>query len=534
MPMRGVLTAASCPSGAWSRGLVRQNGGVSTTRAPWVLAGLLAGATGLATSYAVAMALAIRESPVVAVAELVIRLTPGAMAERAIRLVGQADKPLLVAGVLLVLAGSFAVAGLLARSAWWKPVLVWAALAGIGAAAVLVQRGAGPVDLLPVVTGFVTWVVVLSALVDPLSGARVRPEQSSRERRVFLMVAGAVGVAAVGIGVAGRVVGAGRRHVEESRRLLRIPGVTRRSAPAAATIGLDGIAPWQTPSDDFYLIHTAISLPTIDPADWRLRIHGMVDHELVLTYDDLLARRLTESWLTLNCVSNPVGGGLIGNARWSGVRVADLLAEVGVSPDADCVRQTSEDGWDCATPLTALTDDRDAMLAVAMNGKPLPIEHGFPVRTVVPGLYGYVSATKWVVDLEVTRFADVDTFWTQRGWSEQGPVKVASRIDVPRPGADVPAGQVGVGGTAWDQHTGISRVEVSLDGGGWRVAELGGAPTDDTWVQWAVTLDVAPGDHTLRVRATSKDGETQTSVLRDVVPDGATGWHTVDFTAQEA
>ena len=293
------------------------------------------------------------------------------------------------------------------------------------------------VDAVPVLVGLLTWVTVHSALTDALVRGRRRPDLESRERRVFLVVAGAVAVASVGIGVAGRFVGAGRRHVETSRRLLRIPGVTRREAPAATSLGVRGIAPWQTPNEDFYLIDTTIAVPTIEPEDWSLRIHGLVDRELTLSYADLVARQMTESWVTLACVSNEVGGGLVGNARWSGVRIADLLADLGVSAEADCVLQTSHDGWSCATPLSTLTDDRDAMLAVAMNGRPLPIEHGFPVRTVVPGLYGYVSATKWVVDYEVSTFANAVGYWTTKGWSAEGPVKLASRIDVPRSGDDV-------------------------------------------------------------------------------------------------
>jgi hypothetical protein len=227
-----------------------------------------------------------------------------------------------------------------------------------------------------------------------------------------------------------------------------------------------------------------------------------------------------------------VGGDLIGNAWWSGVRIADLLAEVGVSSDADAVRQTSEDGWNCGTPLAALTDDRDALLAIAMNGEPLPIEHGFPVRMVVPGLYGFVSATKWVVDLEVTRFDRFTAYWTERGWSARGPVKTQSRIEVPDDGADVPAGPLRVGGYAWAQHTGIETVEVRLDGNAWVRADLGGVPSDDTWVQWSATLDVAPGPHSLAVRATDRSGYTQTAARTDVVPDGATGWHTIEVTAE--
>jgi hypothetical protein len=253
----------------------------------------------------------------------------------------------------------------------------------------------------------------------------------------------------------------------------------------------------------------------------------------VLSYDDLLARKTTEAWITLNCVSNPVGGPLIGNAWWSGVRIADLLAEAGVSPDADAVLQTSDDGWTCGTPLVALTDNRDAILAIAMNGKPLPIEHGFPVRTIVPGLYGYVSATKWVVEMEVTRFSDFEAYWTSRGWGEMGPVKMSSRIDVPGSGDTVGGGDVTFAGVAWSQHTGIEAVAVAIDGGSWQPAEISHPPTNDSWVQWVARLPVDAGDHVVRVRATDKTGLVQTGVVRDVLPDGATGWHTVDFTVRE-
>ena len=496
-----------------------------------MLAGVLAGLAGLATSYATAMVLTIRESPVVAVAEQIIRLAPGAVAERAIAVLGHLDKPALVVGILLFLLACFAWAGSLARRSWWQPLLVWTALAALGLGAVLLQRNAGLVDALPVLVGLMTWVAVHSALVDALRREQRRPDLESRERRVFVMVAGVVAAASLGIAVAGRLVGAGRRHVEVSRRLLRIPGVTRRQAPAATSLGVAGIAPWQTPNEDFYLIDTTIAKPTIEPEDWSLRIHGLVERELTLSYSELVAREMTESWITLNCVSNEVGGSLVGNARWSGVRLADLLDDLGISPEADCVLQTSHDGWTCATPLEALTDDRDAMLAVAMNGRPLPIEHGFPVRTIVPGLYGYVSATKWVVDLEVSTFAESMGYWTDKGWSALGPVKIASRIDVPRSGDDVAAGEVTFGGVAWHQHTGIEAVEVQLDGGAWERADLGEAPSVDTWVQWAVTLDVPEGDHEVRVRAIGRDGETQTSVERAPDPDGATGLHTIEVSA---
>jgi DMSO/TMAO reductase YedYZ molybdopterin-dependent catalytic subunit len=503
----------------------------------WSLAGVVAGIAGLATSYATAMVLAVREAPVVAVAEGVIALTPGVLAERAIDLVGHWDKPLLMTGVVAFVLLLAAGAGLLARRSWWHPLLVWLPLTAVGAVAVLSRPGPGLVALLPLAVGLVTSLVALSVLAERADRAVVDDAHGSVDevitrRRGFLVALGVVAVGSGVVALSGRLLGRGRRHVEVSRRLLRLPEVTIPVVPAAATVGPAGIAPWATPADDFYLIHTALGVPTIEPADWSLRIHGMVDRELRVTYDDLLARRRTEAWVTLSCVSNEVGGDLVGNAWWSGVALRELLAEAGVSPEADCVRQTSEDGWDCATPLAALTDRRrDAMLAVAMNGRPLPIEHGFPVRTVVPGLYGYVSATKWVVDLEVTRFDRVETFWTARGWSERGPVKLSSRIDVPRRGEDVTAGAVRVGGVAWQPHTGIAGVEVALDGGDWQAAQVGRTPSVDSWVQWAATVDCGPGEHVLRVRATNADGEVQTGVQRGVVPDGATGWHTVEFRA---
>ena len=508
-----------------------------TFRGAWALAGLTVGFAGLAASYFVAMAMAIRESPVVAVAELVIRLTPGPLAERAIQVLGHRDKPFLVTVILVVTAGLFAYAGHLARRNRWAPALVFCVLALVAGVAVLLQPASTPVDVLPVAAGLVVWLICLPLLTDRLrrdaaaDAAGSAVERDEHSRRGFLIRAGSVTVLGVALAMAGRAVGSGRRHVEETRRLLRLSGVTPPRVPVRATLDVEGIAPWMTPAEEFYRVHTAIVVPTIEPPEWSLRIHGMVDREVRLTYESLLARELTESWITLNCVSNPVGGPLIGNARWSGVRLAELLAMAGVHPDADAVLQTSDDGWTCGTPLVAMTDHRNAMLAVAMNGKPLPIDHGFPVRTIVPGLYGYVSACKWVVDLEVTRFDRINAYWTERGWSEHGPVKLSSRIDVPTSGSEIAAGQVRIGGVAWAQHTGIEAVEVAFDGEDWRPAEISSPPTNDTWVQWAATVSASPGDHVVRVRATDKTGRVQTGVERDVLPDGSTGWHAIEFSA---
>jgi DMSO/TMAO reductase YedYZ molybdopterin-dependent catalytic subunit len=503
------------------------------TTALLALAGVLTGVAGLVTSQATVWALRAENGPVVAVASAVRDLTPGPLAVRLVHLVGHLDKPLLVTGTVLLLLVVCAATGIYARTRPLLSDLVFVLLAVVGLASVLRLDDSGVASVIAVVVGLVTWVVVFRFLTAPLlerAGPGVADDAAGSTRRTFLLRAGAVTLVVLLAGGAGRFASRSRRRVEQARKLLRLP-VHPGVAPAGASLDVPGVAPWRTPNHDIYLIHTALAVPSISPKDWSLRIHGMVEREVIVTYTDLVQRQLTEAWITLCCVSNEVGGDLIGNAYWSGVPVRELLADAGVHAGADAVLQRSHDGWTCGTPLTALTDERNALLAVAMNGEPLPIEHGFPVRTVVPGLYGYVSATKWLVELEVTRFDRFDAFWTRRGWSEKGPVKTQSRIDVPRDGSTVAPGPARVGGSAWAQHTGIEKVEFQLDGGSWREARLGAVPDVDTWVQWSGDVDLEPGSHDLVVRATDTSGYTQTSVRTDVVPDGASGWHSVSFRA---
>jgi DMSO/TMAO reductase YedYZ molybdopterin-dependent catalytic subunit len=507
------------------------DGQVSNRRPRLALAGLLTGFAGTATSLAATAVLNQRATPVAAVAEAVVEHTPGRVAEAAISVVGTWDKPLLLAGVVLALVVLSALAGVLAGRNTLLGIAVFLAMGAVAALSALSRPNATTSVLIPVAVGVLTWVVLLPYLTGLADRAARAEPRDADDRRRFLVAAGTVAAGSVVVAVAGRFVGRSRRLVESARAALRLP-VTRGVVPVGADLEVPGLTSWQVPNADFYRIDTALVLPAVQPDDWRLRVHGLVERELTLTYADLLDRRLTEAWVTLCCVSNPVGGPLVGNAWWSGVRIAEVLAEARPRPEADAVLQTSHDGWTCGTPLSVLTDDRAALLAVAMNGRPLPLEHGFPVRMVVPGLYGFVSATKWLVDLEVTRFDAFEAYWTERGWSEQAPVRTQSRIDVPRANRRVTAGRVTVAGTAWAQHTGIARVEVRLDGGAWQETTLGRVPSADTWVQWHGTVEAAPGTHTVMVRATDRSGYTQTGVRRDVVPDGATGWHTVDFTAE--
>jgi DMSO/TMAO reductase YedYZ molybdopterin-dependent catalytic subunit len=491
--------------------------------------GALAGVAGLAVAELVAGLLHSRLSPVVAVGEAIIELTPGEVAERAIDAVGQADKPLLVTGVVLgVLIGS-TVAGILGARRWGVGVAILVAMTAIAVIAVVTRADAREVDVLPVMLGGFVGLVVYGGLM-PRAVAASAPEADPLSRRQFLQATGIVLAGSVVVGALGRWAAEARRSVERARDALRLAVRPAPAPPEGVDLGIDGVDPWVTPNDEFYLIDVTLSPPLVEPEDWELRIHGMVERELTLTYQDLLDRGLSNAWITLCCVSNEVGGDLISNAWWSGVRIDKLLDEVGIRPGADALLSTSHDGWTCGTPLSALTDGRDALLAVAMNGEPLPIEHGFPVRQVVPGLYGFVSATKWVVDWEVTRFDDFHAYWTERGWSEQAPVKTQSRIDTPRSGADLEAGAVTIGGIAWAQHRGIDRVEVRVDDGDWMQARLAADPSIDTWVQWVVEWQAEPGDHVLAVRATDSTGETQTEEVAGVVPDGATGWHTIEVS----
>ncbi len=295
---------------------------------------------------------------------------------------------------------------------------------------------------------------------------------------------------------------------------------------------IPGIAPLITPNDDFYRIDTALFVPQVDPAGWSLRITGMVDREVELSFDDLLAMPRHEDFITLSCVSNEVGGDLVGNAVWSGVLLRDVLDLASPDPAADQIVGRSVDGWTGGFPTATLDDGRPAIVAVTMNGEPLPVAHGFPARLVVPGLYGYVSATKWLTEIELTTLDGFDGYWIPRGWSKEGPIKTQSRIDVPRNRSTVAAGRVAVAGVAWAPTREIERVEIRVDEGSWQPVELSGALSSFSWVQWAMAWEASAGEHTIEVRATDGTGEVQTDRRTAPAPNGASGHHTIRVTVE--
>ncbi len=362
--------------------------------------------------------------------------------------------------------------------------------------------------------------------------ARNPAQHPTPSRRRFLAWAGGTAAIGIALAIASSAARAGSVAVASVRKAIRLPrpATPAPAIPAGAELDVRGITPLITPNADFYRIDTALVVPTVDPASWMLRIHGMVAREVELSWDELLRLPMTETTATLSCVSNEVGGDLVGNAVWLGVPIRELLARAKPSSGADMVLSTSVDGFTAGTPLETLTDDRDALLAIGMNGEPLPFEHGFPVRMVVPGLYGYVSATKWVTDLEVTRFDRATAYWTDRGWSARGPIKLESRIDVPRAGRALAAGETAIAGIAWQPHVGVAAVEVRIDDGPWRRATLAPAISDDTWVQWSMPWTADTGQHEIRCRAIARDGTVQTGEVAPPAPDGATGWHTIPVT----
>ncbi|AZI59074.1 oxidoreductase [Nakamurella antarctica] len=498
---------------------------------------VVAAAVGLAElvaaigSYFNAVTSATSASPLNGLGATFIQFTPEWLKQFAIAQFGTNDKVALRVGMGITLIILAAVIGVIARS---KPLIAQALFVVLGVVtviAILTRTGAGPADAIPTILGIAAGVVLLRKVLSPDKDATVAADTGPNRRRFVQLATGSAGLA-VASGVLSRVIPTSAA-AEASRKsaaaeTASIGGASldkMKALPAGYQLDNAGVVSFVTPNTDFYRIDTAITVPRLDANTWELKITGMVENPITITYKDLLDRPLIERMITLTCVSNEIGGELVGNAKWQGARLADILAEAKPMAGADMVMSRSSDGMEIGSPLAVLLEkDRDAILAVTMNDEVLPFEHGFPVRMVVPGLYGYVSATKWVVELEVTKYSDQKAYWTNRGWGEMGPIKTANRIDTPKSFQKLPAGKFAIGGIAWHQHLGISKVEVQIDGGEWMEAKISTEVTIDTWRQWSYVWDATPGQHTIKSRATDSKGEVQTESVAGVLPDGATGY----------
>jgi len=501
------------------------------------LIGLVAAGVAIGTAELVAGIVNPAASPILTVGQSAIDATPEWLKSLAIRTFGEKDKTVLLGGIGATLLLAAVVLGIACLRRLWVGVAGLLAFGTIGVASALTRPISQSSDALPASAATVAGVIALLLLRGAVVPVQPRSATSGRDgegtgtwvidRRRLLFTGAAGVVAAFAAGGTGNLF-ARRFRADESRAAVTIP---TPSSPAAAASGpelsVPGLGPFITPNDRFYRVDTALLVPAVMAEDWQLRVHGMVERELTLDYEQLLARPLMERDITLTCVSNPVGGRYAGNARWVGAPLKDLLQDARPLPEADQIVSRSVDGFTLGTPTAIATDGRDAMLAVAMNGEPLPLSHGFPVRMIVPGLYGYVSATKWLVDIELTTFDAYDPYWVQRGWAEQAPIKTMSRIDTPSPFLNPVPGEIPIAGVAWAQHVGIDRVEVSIDGAPWGTAELAGEDTVDTWRQWVYRWNADAGDHRIRVRATDRTGATQTADRAEPFPDGATGHHEI-------
>ncbi len=544
--------------------------------------GLISAAVALGVGQLVAGLTGSVGSPVVAVGGVSIDLSPPPVKDFAISTFGSHDKTALVTGILVLLAVFAGLIGVAAVRRFRYGVAGLAVFTAIGLAAALSRPTAGASDALPSLVGgaaglFAMWRLVQAAQEDaddraalyqageppaqaqPVAGELGDPGSSwvprrpvmpgtppddaspapravsgpGSARRQFLVIGGVATVAAGASGLVGRVL-AERGNVSRARAAIKLPPPVQRAPalPSGADLHIRGLSSFVTPNNSFYRVDTALVLPQVAPSSWQLRIHGMVAHEMTLTFDDLLKLPLLEDWITLCCVSNPVGGPYIGNALWLGTSLSKLLRAAGIRAGAEQLLCTSVDGFTSGTPVQTVMDGRDALLAVAMNGTPLPVAHGFPARLVVPGLYGYVSACKWITDIKVTTWAAEHAYWTTRGWSQQAPIKTESRIDVPNGSTTVRAGRTPIAGVAWAQHKGIEAVEVRVDGGNWHQATLAAVPGIDTWRQWFWEWDATHGSHLIEARATDKTGYTQTAALAPPPPNGASGYPTVNVMVQ--
>jgi DMSO/TMAO reductase YedYZ molybdopterin-dependent catalytic subunit len=493
---------------------------------------MLAAIGGIASAHLVAGLTNPAASPVLAVGSVVIDATPTPVKEYAVANFGTADKPILLATVTLVTLVAAAFAGALSRRRVGLGIAFIVLLTGLATAAAVTRPVAASSDAFPGIVSATVGLAILLGLrhslmlAEPLAGGGERElpatayPTSHDGRRQFLIGAGAVAMGAAGAAAFGQKLSA-VDSVSQTR--LPVPADAAGAFPKGVEGKVPGISPLRTSNGAFYRVDTNLTVPRVDAARWLLRVDGMVERPMTLTYRQLMAMPMIESDITLTCVSNEVGGGYVGAARWQGVRLADLLDRVGIRSGADQLLSTAVDGFTIGTPMEVVRDGRDAMIAVAMNGQTLPAVHGFPARLVIPGLYGFVSATKWLARLTATTYAKDVAYWTERDWATDAPIKMSARVDTPRPLSTIEAGMTAVGGVAWAQQIGIAQVEVSIDDGPWQRASLGPDVGIDYWRQWYLPWMATPGRHSLRVRATDRKGALQVPERAKPFPNGASG-----------
>ncbi len=495
------------------------------------LAGVAAGAAALGAAELLAGLVPGAASPIIAIGDFVISLQPPGAKQFVVDLVGEADKLLLNLFIAAVGLGFTAALGVLARTRPGVSRLGFVAFGLLVFGAALRDPLSDPIPTLLVAVAAVGVAIAVCGWLLRLAADNAGPraaEMPAWQRRRFLGTSLAViGLAATSGAVGRMLLDRGRLAATPQTGDIPTPVSSAAPLPAGAELAIDGLAPIVTPNPDFYRIDTALLVPRPDIRTWRLRVTGLVDRPYELTYDELLAMPLHDQYVTIACVSNEVGGGLVGNALWTGVRLKELLERAGVQSDATQIVGRAGNFTAGFPTVWALADEREALVAVAMNGEPLPADHGYPARLIVPGLYGYVSATKWLEEIELTRLEDFDAYWVPLGWSKEAPILTQSRIDVPQNRARVSVGTVPIAGVAWAPDRGISAVEVQVDEGDWQAAELSSPISDTTWVQFVHRWDATPGEHFLRVRATDGAGEVQTDERTQPAPDGARGHHVI-------
>lgn len=511
-------------------------------RLTWAGFGLLSTLTGTAAGHVVASLDDVDTSPVLAVGSSVIDLTPTPVKEWAIAQFGTADKPILIGSVMAGVLVLAAVAGLVARRRLVLGAAIEALLVAVAGTAVMTRPGAEVLDVVPTLATGVVGVgsLLLLARVHARSTAGTTGTDSApaaasdagaagASRRGVLIATGALALAATVMASAGQLIRSIRARPEDVA--LPAPADPAPAFPQGLEGQVEGITPLRIANEDFYRVDTRLDTPVVDLEDWTLTIDGDVDREVVLTFDDLLQMDLIERDITLTCVSNSVGGEFVGGARWLGVRLTDILDMAGVGSSADQIFSTDFDGMTISTPLDLATDGRDAMIAIGMNGEALPRAHGFPARMIVPGLYGFISATKWITRITLTTYAEKSAYWTDRDWATDAPIKISTRIDTPSALEQLDAGEVVVGGVAWAQQLGgVEKVQVQIDGGPWQDAEMGPDVNNDYWRQWFFRWDAEPGPHAVAARAISGDGETQTAVRANPFPEGSSGVQSLQVT----